>query len=96
MMAEGLIAECMQSLQNGGMPVQITIRNVPDEVRDELAARAAREGKSMEEYLRGQLSRIASRPTIEQWVADARERKRAAGTRLSADQILESRDADRR
>jgi hypothetical protein len=78
------------------MSVQITIRNVPDQVRDELAARAQREGKSMEEYLRGQLARIASRPTIEEWVRETRERKRAAGTRVSAEQILESRDADRR
>lgn len=35
------------------MAVQITIRDVPDKVRDELAARAARQGKSMQEFLRG-------------------------------------------
>ena len=34
------------------MAVQITIRDVPDKVRDELAARAARQGKSMQEFLR--------------------------------------------
>jgi plasmid stability protein len=31
------------------MPINITIRNIPPEVRDELAARAALEGKSMQE-----------------------------------------------
>lgn len=76
--------------------MQITIRNVPDRVRDELSARAGREGKSMEEYLRGQLARIASRPTIEEWVQETRERKRSTGTRVSAEQIVESRNADRR
>ena len=34
------------------MSVAITIRDVPDETRDELAARAARAGKSLQEYLR--------------------------------------------
>ncbi len=78
------------------MAVQITIRNVPDEVRDELAARAARRGKSMQEYLRGELGRLASRPSIDSWLAEVRRRKRAAGTRLPPALILEQRDADRR
>jgi antitoxin FitA len=38
------------------MPVAITIRNVPEEVRDELAARAARSGRSLQEYLAGLLT----------------------------------------
>jgi hypothetical protein len=33
------------------MSVDIIIRNVPDEVRDELAGRAARQGRSLQEYL---------------------------------------------
>jgi len=78
------------------MPVQMTIRNVPDEVRDELAARAALQGKSMQEFLRGELERLASRPTIEQWLGRVRERKRATRTRLSLEEILQHRDADRR
>jgi plasmid stability protein len=36
------------------MSVQITIRDVPDAVKDELAARAALQGKSMQEYLRAE------------------------------------------
>jgi len=77
------------------MPVQVTIRGVPEKVRDELASRAAGEGKSMEAYLRQQLARIASRPTIEEWLERVRERKRATGTRVSAAEILEHRDAGR-
>ena len=45
--------------QNDGMPVQITVRDIPERVRDELAARAAREGKSMQEYLKAELERRA-------------------------------------
>ncbi|MGB5816835.1 MAG: hypothetical protein WBH85_17100 [Thermoanaerobaculia bacterium] len=78
------------------MPVQITIRNVPDGVRDELAARAALQRKSMQEFLRGELERLAARPTIEQWLDRVRERKREAPARLSPEEILQHRDADRR
>lgn len=47
------------------MSVQITIRDVPDRVRDELAARAALQGKSMQEYLRAELERLVARPSLD-------------------------------
>ncbi len=78
------------------MPVQLTIRDVPDQVRDELAARAALQRKSMQEFLRGELEKIASRPSIEVWLQTVRERKDAAGTRVDTDTILRARDADRK
>jgi len=78
------------------MPVQITIRNVSDDVRNELASRAARRGQSMQEFLRGELERIASRPSNDVWLQEVRRRKEAFGTRLTAEEILEARDADRR
>jgi plasmid stability protein len=78
------------------MSVAITVRDVPDEVRDELAARAARAGKSLQEYLRGMLVEAASRPSAEDVIARARARVDATGVRVSADAILAARDADRR
>ena len=78
------------------MPVQLTIRDVPDQVRDELAARAALQRTSMQEFLRGELERIASRPSLEVWLQTVRERKDAAGTRVDTDTILQARDADRK
>jgi len=78
------------------MGVQITIRDVPEAVRDELAARAARERKSMQEYLRGELERLAVRPSLHAWLEQVRERKRAAGRRVSGRRILAHRNADRR
>jgi hypothetical protein len=78
------------------MSVQITIRDVDETVRDELAARAALLGKSMQEYLRGELERLASRPSIGSWLEQVRKRKRASGTRVATKRILNSRDADRR
>ena len=90
------MAICMYECHNACMSVQITIRNVPDEVRAVLAARAAFDGKSMQEYLRGELVRLATRPSRQDWLRKVRDRKRLAGTRISPELILEQRDADRR
>jgi hypothetical protein len=78
------------------MTIRITIRDVPEKVRNELAARAALEGKSMQEYLRSELERLAARPSLAAWLDQVRKRKRAAQMRLSPEQIVEARDADRR
>jgi plasmid stability protein len=78
------------------MPVSITVRNVPDETRNELAARAARSGRSLQEYLRAQLIELADKPDMATWLARARERVEREGTHLSREQILRDRDADRR
>ena len=77
------------------MPVQITIRDVPDEVRDALAVRAARQRQSMQGFLRRELERIAARPSVDEWLQAVRDRKAAAGTRVPAASILRARDADR-
>lgn len=69
------------------MPVNITIRNVPDEVRDELAARAARSGRSLQEFLSAEFLRIASAPSA----ADAVVRARLGASvnpALTADEIV--------
>ena len=77
------------------MAVQITIRNVPEEVRDALAIRAARQRQSMQGFLRRELERIASRPAVDEWLQAVRDRKAMAGTRIPAASILNARDADR-
>jgi len=78
------------------MGVQITIRDVPEEVRDELASRAARERKSMQEYLKEELERLAARPSLHTWLERVSERKHAANRRVARKEILRHRDADRR
>jgi plasmid stability protein len=83
-------------MQNACMSVQITIRDVSEKVRDELAGRAAMHGQSMQEFLRAELERLASRPSLKSWLEQVRSRKRASLTRVSASQILKSRDTDRR
>ena len=78
------------------MSIQITIRDVSEKARDELAARAASQGKSMQEFLRAELERLAARPSVDTWLQQVARRKRAAQSRVSSGQILKSRDADRR
>lgn len=76
--------------------VSVTIRDVPDAVRAELAARAARAGKSLQEYLRGALVDMAAKPTAEEVLNRARSRVSATNTRLDSAATLHARDADRR
>jgi antitoxin FitA len=74
----------------------ITIRDVPEETRDELAARAARSGRSLQEYLRSELIELAARPDPVDVITRARERVRRTGTRVDVGTLLAARDADRR
>ena len=76
--------------------VAVTIRDVPDDVRDELAARAAHSGQSLQEYLRAILVSVASRPTVDDVLARARARVTATGVRLDPAATLAAKDADRR
>jgi len=91
-----VLAKCPQCWHYASVAVQINIRDVPEKVRDELASRAAMQGKSMQEFLRAELERLAARPSIDAWLQQVRKRKRAAQTRISSEQILDSRNADRR
>jgi len=78
------------------MTTSITIRDVPDETRDELAARAAATGRSLQEYLRSRLVELARQPEAETLVERIRARKSATRSSLPAQQILTHLDEDRR
>jgi plasmid stability protein len=76
--------------------VAVTIRDVPDGVRDELAARAARDGQSLQEYLRTLLVNVAEKPTVGEVLARARARVEATGVRLDPAATVAAKDADRK
>jgi plasmid stability protein len=78
------------------MAVAITIRDVPDDVRHELAARAARAEQSLQDYLRAMLIDSAARPSRSDVIARARARLRATGTTVSVESILAARGVRRR
>jgi plasmid stability protein len=74
----------------------ITIRDVPEEVRDVLAGRAARAGQSLQEFLLREFIALAALPTVEEVLERAAARSQLLGSRLSAEEILAHRAADRK
>ena len=50
----------------------------------------------MQEFLRSELERIASRPSVEAWLEEVRRRKQVTQTTIETSAILRARDADRK
>ena len=76
------------------MPVTITILNVPDDVRNRLAARPAGSGRSLQEYLLAELTSAAAGLTVDDIVSGVRPF--TATTAIGASRIVDDVDADRR
>ena len=70
------------------MPKTIQIRDIDDDVYAALARRAAEAGITIPDLLRREAARLASRPTVEEWLARTRRRP----SRISRAQILEALD----
>jgi plasmid stability protein len=68
----------------------LQVRNVPDTTYAALQARAAERGVTLQEYLRQELDRLASRP--DPWAALARQRSLIAtsGKEPTRDAILDA------
>ena len=73
----------------------ITIPDVPADVCDALANRAAQRGESIQEYLRRELIEMVPTHSNHEIVARARERVKRLGLNVSVEDILAARDADR-
>ncbi len=56
------------------MPKSIQIRDVDDEVYAALTRRAAEAGLSVPEMLRQEVTRLAARPTVKEWLSRTRRR----------------------
>lgn len=56
------------------MPKTVQIRDLDDEVYAALARRAAEAGITVPELLRREASRLAARPSVEEWLARTRRR----------------------
>jgi plasmid stability protein len=83
-----MVANQPECMHNASMPRSITIRNVPDETVDELSARAARVGQSLQEWLRAHLVELTSKPDQDELWARIGERVAGTGIRLSAEEIV--------
>lgn len=77
------------------MPVAVTIRHVPDDVRNELASRAALKGWSLQEFLLQELIDLSHRPDRAMFVANLRSQI-PAGQTFEAEEIVAAVNADRR
>lgn len=77
------------------MPKSLTVRDLPDEVMAELSSRAALAGKSLQEFMRGEITAMAAKPSLQQWMSRVQDRKDATGATMSTASILEYRSSDR-
>ena len=85
-----------ESQQNAIMPTSITVRDVPDETRNELAARAARSGRSLQEYLRSELIELARRPDAAALMDRVADRVRRMGTTIEPSEVVDLLAPERR
>jgi hypothetical protein len=53
----------------------VLVRDIPDEVHSALQHRAEQRGQSLQQYLSGELKRLAARPTVDE-VLDRIDRRR--------------------
>jgi hypothetical protein len=70
------------------VPKTIQIRDVDDEVYAALARRAAEAGMTVPDLLRREAARLASRPTVSEWLARTRRRP----SRITRAEVVEAFD----
>ncbi len=70
------------------MPRTVQIRDIDDDVYAALVRRAAESGITVPELLRREAARLASRPTIEEWLTRTRRRP----SRITSAEIVEALD----
>lgn len=70
------------------MPKTIQIRDIDDEVYAALSRRAAEAGITVPDLLRREASKLAARPTVDEWLARTRRRP----SRISRTQVIEALD----
>lgn len=75
------------------MPVMIQVRNVPDSLHRKLKSRATLEGKTLSDYLLGELARSAERPTIAALRERLNARESVLLTQAPHDAVREERDS---
>jgi plasmid stability protein len=74
------------------MSSMVQIRNVPDELHRELKVRAARAGMTLSDYLLDELRNLAVRPTMREWVREARGLEPARVSQSPAEVLRDERD----
>ena len=70
------------------MPKTVQIRDIEDDVYAALARRAGDAGLTVPELLRREVARLASRPSVDEWL----ERTRRRPSAISRAEVLEALD----
>ncbi|MBI2168008.1 MAG: antitoxin [Actinobacteria bacterium] len=70
------------------MPKTVQIRDIDDDVYAALVRRASEVGLTVPELLRREAARLASRPTMKEWLARTRRRP----SNISRDEVIEALD----
>ena len=78
------------------MPGMITIRRVPDEVRNTLKSRAADRGQSLQAYLLDLLEKTVEKPTVREVLRQVEARLEASESSVTTEEILEALREGRR
>jgi hypothetical protein len=71
----------------------IQVRDVPEQLHRTLKSRAAREGMTLSDYLKKELTRVAECPTMAEWLDRTRQNAPMSGGFSSAQLIRELRDS---
>ena len=74
------------------MAKMIQVRDVPDAVHATLKARAAREGMSLSDFIKRELTRVAERPSMQEWLDRTKQFKPIASRRTATQVIRELRE----
>jgi len=75
------------------MNKHVQIRNLPEATHRKLKMRAAAEGMSISDYLRLEIERLVSRPTMKEWLERVRSRQPMNLPQTAAEIIREDRDS---
>jgi plasmid stability protein len=70
----------------------VLVRDVPESVHAQLQARANKRGQSLQQYLAGELRRLAERPSMDEVLARIATRK---GGRVGLEQAVQDLAAER-
>ena len=79
---------CADACYGAIMPKTVQIRDIDDEVYAALSRRAAEAGLTVPDLLRREAGRLASRPTVDEWL----ERTRRRPSAINRAEVLEALD----
>lgn len=85
------MTRCARAWYGVDVPKTIQIRDLDDELYEALRRRAAEAGLTVPELLRREATRLAGRPTVEEWLARTRRRP----SRIARADVLEALDESR-